>query len=53
VKASLELQESGQIKAGGLNHLYVKHDDWCDVLNGNVGFCNCDPEIVFKGEIVG
>lgn len=52
VKASIELQASGLASTEELNHMYIKHDDWCDALNG-VGFCNCDPDIVFKGETVG
>lgn len=31
--------------------LHIRHDDWCDALNGR-GFCNCDPDFVFKGELV-
>ena len=51
VLATLRLQDSGQLEAGAANHMDVNHDDWCDALN-SVGYCNCEPEIVFKGEVI-
>lgn len=40
----LELVESGKITRGQMANLDIRHDDWCDRLNG-VGPCNCDPDI--------
>ena len=28
----------------GIHHIYLRHDDWCDMLNGGL-HCNCNPEI--------
>lgn len=33
--------------AGKVLSVTVKHDDWCNLLNGTGG-CNCDPDIEFK-----
>jgi hypothetical protein len=29
---------------GTLKHIEVRHDDWCDLLNGR-GKCNCNPAV--------
>lgn len=33
---------------GGVNHVLVYHDDWCDMLKGR-GACNCNPEVKVLG----
>ena len=37
----------GKIPASvGVSHIYVMHDDWCEIYNG--GYCNCNPEVTFN-----
>jgi hypothetical protein len=35
----------------GLFHVFVQHDDGCDLLNGR-GACNCDPDITSRPDRV-
>ena len=37
------LIQEGTISVGGLQHIQVKHDNWCAVYKGKD--CNCDPDI--------
>jgi len=39
-----KIYQSGQVKAGSMSNVMIRHDDWCDRLNGR-GECNCDPEV--------
>jgi hypothetical protein len=34
----------GGIKRGKVYSVEVRHDGWCDLLNGR-GPCNCEPEV--------
>ena len=36
---------TGRVKPipGTVNHIAVRHDDWCLIFKG--GVCNCDPEV--------
>jgi len=36
--------QAGIIRRGQLAHVYVAHDDWCDLLAGK-GPCNCNPDV--------
>lgn len=39
----MRMIESGQIKFDAVQHVSVKHDDWCRIYTD--GFCDCDPDI--------
>ena len=38
------------MRPGGLTHLYVKHDDFCELLAGGY-LCNCNPTRVLKDDV--
>jgi len=39
----LEMYLAGE-RPVGVYAVTVRHDDWCDLLNGR-GPCNCDPQV--------
>ncbi len=44
-----QLIASGKIpKEAGLNHVVIRHDDWCGVHH--LQRCNCDPDIEYLGD---
>lgn len=42
---NLMMRYAAQIKRGekGLVHITIEHDDWCEALTKEGGFCNCNP----------
>lgn len=46
LRSLLAMREMGVMTRGGVEHITVQHDDWCDQLSGR-GWCNCDPDIKF------
>lgn len=36
-------------KPGTVNHVQIRHDDWCALL-ASKGPCNCDPDIEIVGQ---
>jgi len=38
------------MRPGGLTHLQVKHDDFCELLAGGY-LCNCNPIRVLKDDV--
>jgi hypothetical protein len=43
------LRVTANLKPGTLQHVEVRHDSWCALLNGR-GPCICHPEVVLLGE---
>lgn len=38
------------VERGSMQNCMIRHDGWCDRLNGR-GECNCDPEVeIIKSE---
>ena len=35
-------------KEAGVNHIVIRHDDWCGVYSSQR--CHCDPEIEYLGD---
>lgn len=40
----VEGESKGQVVRGRVSTLEIRHDDWCDLLQGK-GSCNCSPEV--------
>jgi hypothetical protein len=38
---------AAKLPAKSIADIDVRHDDWCDALNG-LGFCNCDPVVKLR-----
>ncbi len=41
----VELERLAKIGLPRVYHISIRHDDWCDLLNGR-GKCNCNPKLV-------